>query len=282
MTYSDSYDNNTNDELPQRRGRFKILPLVLFAVIGTIYYFSHQEVVPITGRKQLVDMSQSDELALGFQSYRQILRESEVVRGGKEVDLVRSVGERIAKVVEGSGFEWEFNVLNSSEINAFCLPGGKVAVYTGILPVVSNPDGLAVVMGHEIAHAVARHGAERIAQERLAQMGQFALGMSISDMDEGKRRSIMGAFGIGTQFGVLLPFSRHHEAEADHIGLILMARACFDPNEAPKFWVRMEQAAERGGQPPEFMSTHPSTENRISELKALIPEALEERSKFCS
>ena len=166
--------------------------------------------------------------------------------------------------------EWEFNVIDSQEINAFCLPGGKVGVYSGIIPVAKTADGLAVVMGHEIAHAIARHGAERMGQEQMAKLLQVGLGMATNEMDENVRRGVMGAFGIGTQYGVLLPFSRKHESEADHIGLIFMARACFNPEEAPVFWERMERAAERAGTPPEFMSTHPSSDRRIEQLKEWI------------
>lgn len=263
-----------------QRRRFHVLPLVLFAVFGAVYYFSNQEVVPMTGRKQFVDMSVEQEQALGLQSYAAVLSQEDVITRGPEADQVRSVGARIAKVVEGPGFDWEFNTIRSPQINAFCLPGGKVAVYSGILPVAQTENGLAVVMGHEIAHAIARHGAERMAQSRLFQMGQLAVGMSVRDMDEGTRRGVLGAFGLGAQYGLLLPFSREHESEADHIGLLLTARACFDPTEAPKFWSRM-QAAHRSGNPPEFLSTHPNPERRIDQLNSWMEEALRERAKYC-
>ena len=266
---------NYSPSQPRRRG-FKILPLLVFALFAAIYIFSNQETVPITGRSQLVDMSREEEAALGLQSYTSLLSQVDTVRAGPEVDLIRSIGTRLAKVSGDPGFDWEFNLIRSPEANAFCLPGGKVAVHTGILPYTANPDGLAVVMGH----AIARHGAERMTQERLLQMGQLALGMSVSEMDEGQRRAVMGAFGLGARFGVLLPYSRSHESEADHIGLIILARACFDPREAPAFWTRMSSSA-RGTTPPEFLSTHPSHENRIEQLRALIPEALAEREKAC-
>jgi predicted Zn-dependent protease len=269
------------DEPQQRRGKFKILPLMIFAVVGVFYYFSHQEEVPITGRKQMVAISPSDEMALGLQSYSEILRQSEIIQSGPDVDLIRSVGQKIAKATGNQDYQWEFNLIRSNQANAFCLPGGKVAVYSGILPIAKNADGLAVVMGHEIAHAIARHGAERMAQDQLAQMGQMAMGMAVGEMDDKSRRNIMGAFGLGTQFGILLPFSRKHESEADHIGLVYMARACFDPNEAARFWERMEKL-NAGGKPPEFASTHPSDERRIDQLNSWLPEALSERSSNCS
>lgn len=266
--------------LPVRRGRFRILPIVVFAIFALFYYFGNQQTVPITGRKQLVDMSRQDEMALGLQSYQEIISQSTVVRGGREAVEITDVGRKIARVIDDSDYQWEFNLIDSAEINAFCLPGGKVAVYTGILPVAEDSDGLAVVMGHEIAHALARHGAERIAHERLAQFGQLALGAAVGEMDRGQQRAIMGAFGLGAQYGVLLPFSRSHESEADHMGLILMARACFDPTKAPAFWERMN-SVKQGGSPPEFASTHPSDARRIEQLKEWLPEALAERAKYC-
>ena len=271
---SDSYGQTS------RRPGFKWFPILIFAVFGIVYYFSNQETVPITGRSHLVTISRDEEVALGLQSYESVLNHERVISQGPEVDLVRGVGARIAKVADAPGFEWEFNLLSSDEENAFCLPGGKVAVYSGILPLTANPNGLAVVMGHEIAHAIARHGAERMAQEQLAQMGMLAVGVASSDMDQNQRRAILGAFGAGTQFGIMLPFSRTHESEADHIGLMLMARACFDPNEAPKFWERMAQE-KHGRAPPQFMSTHPSDATRIDQIKRWLPEALAERQRVC-
>jgi predicted Zn-dependent protease len=264
-----------------RSGRFRIWPIVLFGAFFLWYWFSHQEEVPLTGRKQLVDLSREQEAALGLQSYQQILSQSQIVQSGSDVDMVREIGRRLAAVAEDPGFEWEFNVIASEQANAFALPGGKVAVYTGLIPVTQNADGLAVVMGHEIAHAIARHGAERIAHEKLAQLGSLAVGTAISDMDVQTQRMVMGALGVGTQFGVLLPFSRSHESEADYMGLIYAARACFDPREAPKLWERMEQMS-GGQQPAEFMSTHPGHETRIQNLNGWMPEALRVRAESCS
>jgi len=264
-----------------RRG-FRFLPVILFGIFALVYYFGNQQVNPYTGRKQLIDMSPDQEAALGLQSYQQVLSEEHVVSGGAAVSQIHEVGERIARAAKEAGYQWEFNLIESKEANAFCLPGGKVAVYSGILPLTQNTDGLAVVMGHEIAHALSHHGAERMAQQKLAQYGEMALNMASSDMDSGKRRAIMGAFGLGAQYGVLLPFSRKHESEADYIGLLLMARACFNPEEAIPFWERMTNANGSHGAPPQFASTHPSDATRIQQLKAWMPEALAERAKFCN
>lgn len=261
-------------------GRMRLIPLLLFGLYFVYYYFSHRERVPMTGRKQLVDMSREQESSLGLQSYKQILRTSNVVRSGPLADKIKDIGQRIAKVAEDPGFQWEYSLIESPQVNAFCLPGGKVAVYTGILPIAANDNGLAAIMGHEIAHAIARHGAERMAQQKLLQFGTMAAGVAVSDMDPNQQRAIMGALGIGGQYGIMLPFSRSHESEADYMGLIYAARACFDPREAPKLWVRMGKAS-GGGQPAQFMSTHPSHQTRIKQLEQWMPEALEVRAKSC-
>ena len=272
---------------PQRmrgagRGTFSLIPIVLFALYLGYYWLTHREEVPITGRTQIVDMSHEQEMALGVQAYREILQSERVLPASDpRVQAVRDIGERIARAASewDPGFEWAFNVIESPDANAFALPGGKVAVYTGILPVVANNDGLAVVMGHEVAHALARHGAERMAQQKLAQMGMLAAGVSVSQMDSGAQQAVMAALGMGVQYGVMLPFSRDHESEADRMGLVLVARACFDPREAPALWERMGENA--GPTPPEFASTHPSSETRIEQFKQWMPDALEIRSQYC-
>ena len=269
-----SYNNNAN-----RRG-FKVLPILLFAVIGMVYYFSNRQVVPVSGRKQFIRMSRDEEAALGIQSFQDVLNNADIIDSGKEAELVKEIGSRIAKVSDDPGFEWEFVLVNSEQVNAFCLPGGKVAVYSGILPVAKNVDGLAIVMAHEIAHAIARHGAERMAQQELVQMGQIAVGMAVGDMDYEKQRAIMGVFGAGTQFGVLLPFSRKHESEADFIGLQYAAKACFDPREAPQLWQRMGEASS-GNRSLEFMSTHPSDQTRIDQFKVWMDDAIKVRQENC-
>ena len=263
-----------------RSGKFRFWPIIIFALYGFYYWQSNQQTVPVSGRTQIVDVSREQEVALGLSSYEQILDQSQVVESGPEVEIVRQIGRRIAAVSGETDFDWEFNVIQSDQANAFALPGGKVAFYTGILPVAENENGIAVIMGHEIAHAIARHGAERMTHDRLKQLGGMALGMAVGEMDIQAQRTVMGAFGLGSQFGIMLPFSRKHESEADYIGLIYVAKACFDPREAPKVWQRMKEAAS-GAAPSEFMSTHPSADTRIDQFKQWMPEALEIFRKSC-
>lgn len=279
-----------------RRG-LKLWPILLFGLYFGYYYFSHSNEASFTGRKQLLDTSAQEEAALGLQSYQEILQQSEVVRTGPLPQQVQSIAERLVEaapkvekyLAETAGtpastdwdtFEWQVSVIQSDEVNAFCLPGGKIAVYTGIIPVAKNDDGLAAVMGHEIAHALLRHGGERMAQQKLVQMGSIAASMSTGDMDPGQRQMVMAAIGAGAQYGVLLPFSRSHESEADHVGLLLSAAACYDPQEAPKLWERMAALGKQ--KPPEFMSTHPAEGTRISQLNAWMEEATKVRQQFCS
>lgn len=263
----------------RRRRGFRLLPVVLFVLYLGYYFLANREEVPLTGRTQLVDINREQEMALGFQSYQQILQQEAVLRSGEIVDQVREIGRRIAAVAEDPGFEWEFNVIQSDQANAFCLPGGKVAVYTGIVPIAESTDGLAIIMGHEIAHAIARHGAERMAHQKLTQLGTLAVGVAMSDMDRRTQYAVMGALGVGAQYGVLLPFSREHESEADYMGLVYAARACFDPTEAPELWKRMGEAS--SGAPSEFMSTHPSHTTRIRQFDEWMPEALGIRAESC-
>lgn len=264
----------------RRRGGIKWLPILLFAGYMAYYYFSNQEVVPLTGRKQLVDMSREQEAALGLSSYQQVLSQERVATG-PNAELIKRIGRKIVAVSDDQNYQWDFNLLDSPQLNAFALPGGKVAYYTGLLQVTNNESAIAAVMGHEIAHVIARHGAERMAQQKLMQLGTMAAGVAVSDMEPGMQRGVMGALGIGAQFGVMLPFSRDHESEADHIGLLLAARACYDPTEAPKVWERMSAAHGGKNSQPEFMSTHPADTTRIRKLTELMPAALEERVKRC-
>jgi metalloendopeptidase OMA1, mitochondrial len=262
-------------------GFIRLLPLVLFALYGAYYYFSHNETVPLTGRKQLVDMSREQEMALGLQSYQEILQTEKVVTTGEAPAMVRRVANRLIAAIShldakaDPGFEWDANLIDSPQVNAFALPGGKIAVYTGILPIAANENGLAAVMGHEIAHAIARHGAERMAYQKLVQIGSMAAGVSLGGMSQQSQQAVMGALGAGAKFGLLLPFSRDHESEADHMGIMFAAAACYDPREAPELWKRMSSQSEGGQRPPEFASTHPSNETRIQQLEAWMPEALE-------
>jgi len=178
------------------------------------------------------------------------------------------------------GFNWAFNVIESEQANAFALPGGYTAVYTGLIPIAENEDGLAVVMGHEVAHALAHHGAERMAQQNMQRIVGAGVSLGAGGMDMGAQRAVMGVFGGISQYGFALPFSRKHESEADYIGLILMSRACYDPREAPKLWERM--GAQAGATPPEFQSTHPSPETRVNDFKKWMPMAVEIYNKSCA
>ncbi len=246
--------------------RALFLPILLLAGCTT---------VPVTGRRQLSLVSEAQEASLGLQAYREILSKAQIVTSGPEVEMVRRAGSRIAAVADDPGFQWEFNLVrDDATANAFCLPGGKVAVYTGILPLTQTEEGLATVMGHEIAHAIARHGGERISQQMTVETLGIALEAGLAKSSEGTRTAALAAFGVGSSVGVLLPFSRKHESEADEIGLIYMARAGYDPRPAADFWRRM--AAKGGAKPPEFLSTHPGDETRIADLKALLPRALRE------
>ncbi len=275
----------------------KLWPILIFALYFGYYYISHRDTTPYTGRTQLIDTTPTQEAALGFQSYREILSQSQVISSGPQVRQVQSIAQRLITAapkvetylaqtlktpndVAWDSFDWKVSVIQSDQINAFCLPGGKIAVYTGILPVAKNEDGLAVIMGHEIAHALLRHGGERMAQQKLVQLGTLAAGMSMSDMDIGQQRMIMAALGAGATYGVLLPFSRTHESEADHVGLMLAAAACFDPAEAPRLWQRMGSIG-GNNKPPEFASTHPTDATRIRQLEAWMPEAQKLRQHFC-
>jgi predicted Zn-dependent protease len=227
---------------------------------------------PFTKRSQLILVSTEEETKLGAQAYREVLSKSPTVTSGQYVTPVRRIGERLARAADRPDYKWEFAVIDDpKQINAFALPGGKVAVYTGILPVAQDSDGLAVVMGHEIAHVIARHGAERISQGLATQLGAEVLGAAAGGGPQAN--VLLAAYGLGAQLGVLLPYSRTQESEADHIGLILMAKAGYDPRTAPEFWQRMSHAAS-GGRSPEFLSTHPNPETREQQIRAWLPEAL--------
>ena len=275
-------------------GRFGIVGI---AILGAIFYwFSNQKEIAFSGRSQFVTVPVEQEVQLGLQSFQQILSSERIVRGTPEAEAISQIGNRLAEaakelerelIAEGKmkvslaeKFDWQFALIESEQANAFCLPGGYVAFYTGILPIAKNVDGVAVIMGHEIAHALARHGAERMSQQQLLQLGQIALSLAVGDMGHDQQRAVMGAFGLGAQVGFSLPFSRTHEEEADRIGLDLAVRACFDPREAPLLWERMAELG--GGQrPPELMSTHPDPAKRAENFKQWMPDAIRAYEQRC-
>ena len=252
-----------------------ILLLVLIAACTT---------VAVTGRKQVNLIPSSTMLSMSSGEYRSFLGQAKLSNNREQTEMVKRCGARIQQQVETyfrengmtnrlDDFAWEFNLIESPEMNAWCMPGGKVVFYTGILPVTKDEEGLAVVMGHEIAHAIAEHGSERMTQGLLTNLGGMAITQALKDKPQQTQQLFMAAFGLGAQFGLLLPFSRLHESEADKLGLIFMAKAGYNPEAAVAFWERMREM--KGGQaPPEFMSTHPSDETRIRDLKALMPEAI--------
>ncbi len=225
---------------------------------------------PETGRSQLSLVSDSQMNSLGAQAYQETLAKSKISRNSNLNSEVATIGRRIAQA-SGVDYEWEFKVIDEPQtVNAFCLPGGKVAVYTGIVPVAKNNAALAAVMGHEVAHATLRHSAERMSQQMVMQMGLTVASISFSNSEN--RNVIAGLLGIGTQFGVVLPFSRYHESEADRVGLEYMARAGYDPREAVGLWERMGAAG--GGRPPEILSTHPDPVRRARDLNKHMAKAL--------
>lgn len=230
--------------------------------------------VPGTGRRQLLVMSQAEENKLGLTAYQQVLQEEPITQQLKVSELVRQVGNRIAAVANRPDFEWDFNVIESKTQNAFCLPGGKVAVYTGILPVCQTEAGLAVVMSHEIGHAIARHGGERMSHQTVQNTLKKGVELLVKDRQDTTKNIVLTAYGAGAQYGAILPYSRKHELEADEIGVMLMAKAGYDPSEAPEFWDRFSSAKDGAATPMEFLSTHPSDARRSSALREKLPEAL--------
>jgi predicted Zn-dependent protease len=257
--------------------RLKVLIIVLILLTGCV-------VVPITGRKQLSLISDSQLIALSNSNYDQILKESKLSNDVAKINMVKAIGNNIADATEQfmrensmadqiDDYGWEFKLIEDNKVaNAFCLPGGKIAVYAGILEITKDDDGLATVLAHEIAHAIANHGGERISQMLLVELGEATLSDALSK-NPGKTSEIwMLAYGLGTNLGVILPYSRTQELEADRIGLILMAKAGYDPRSAIPFWERMNEKSEF--RPLEFLSTHPAPEKRMEDIRKAIPEAL--------
>jgi predicted Zn-dependent protease len=253
-----------------RRALLALAALFLVACVKT----------PVTGRRALVLLPLEQEMQLGQQAYTEILKEEDICQDAQATEVVKRVGQSIASATKKQGWPWEFKVIDAPDtLNAFALPGGKVAIYTGILQPAQNEAGLATIMAHEVAHAIARHGGQRVSQDMLIGLGLQAADLTLGDVKH--HDLIMAGLGLGAQVGVQLPYSRKMETEADTIGLTLMARAGYDPREAIEFWKRFQKATSGAGKPPEFLSTHPPTGDRIENLKEHLPEALEiyEKSK---
>lgn len=268
------------DQLEKLNIMKKIIYLLLTVVILTGCALNI-----LTGRKQLNLVQESELQLMAKDQYNTFLSENKVLNSGssREAATVDRVGARISQAItkyfvgQGQeslleGYKWEFNTIDSKEINAWCMPGGKVVIYTGLLPVTKNEAALAIVMGHEIAHSVAKHGNERMSQALVQQMGGMALGLALAQKPQETQDLFMMTYGIGSQVGAILPWSRQQETEADQYGLIFSAIAGYDPREAIPFWQRMSTAG--GASPPEFLSTHPSDATRLKKLEKFIPEAM--------
>lgn len=266
------------------------MKFIFYIFLLVFIFISCNQKVPITNRRQLILIPESDLMTMSFSEYGNFLRNHEVLpRYHNDFQLVEKVGKRIQQAVQEfmrdkgmssriEGFSWEFNTVEEPIVNAWCMPGGKVVVYSGLLPVTQDETGLAIVMGHEIAHAIARHGNERMSQQMAVQLGGMALSVALNTKSEETQNIFMQSYGLTSQLGIL-KYSRTHESEADKLGLIFAALAGYDPNAAIPFWERMAKQS-AGNKPPEFLSTHPSDESRISELKSFIPEAISYYRKF--
>jgi predicted Zn-dependent protease len=241
----------------------------------------------LTGKKQLTLLPESELQTMATTEYQQFLSTNKVVAtsNNRDAEMVKRVGQRIVKAVEGyyaekgmsdklAGFKWETNLVDDKAVNAWCMPGGKIVVYTGILPVTQNEAALAAVMGHEVSHALLQHGNQRMSQGLLASVGQVALAVAVANKPQETQNLFLGAYGAGAQVGILLPFSRKHELEADYYGLLFTAMAGYNPQEAIGLWERMEKLS-NGQKPPEFLSTHPTEGRRIEQLQKYMPEALQ-------
>lgn len=259
--------------------------LFLFVILSMIIACSKNA---LTGKKQLTLLPEAELQSMATTEYNQFLASNKVVStsSNRDADMVVRVGKRITSAVERyyaekgltdnlKGFKWEYNLVDDKTVNAWCMPGGKIVVYTGLLPITQNEAALAAVMGHEVSHALLQHGNQRMSQGLLASVGQVALAVAVANKPQETQALFMNAYGVGANVGVLLPFSRKHELEADHYGLIFAAMAGYNPQEAIALWERMEKASEGGQKPPEFLSTHPSEGKRIEQLKKYMPEALE-------
>lgn len=289
--------NDPGSQYPRKRGfgfSPRLIIIALMLMYGAYYYFSNRQIQPETGEKVLIDkgLSPKEESQIGLQAFQEVLQQEEQLPANSEVSQqVTEIAKRLVAVIPEvsdalaaennaksqhveKDFNWNVAVLKSDQVNAFCLPGGKMAVYTGLIPVAQNADAMAVVMGHEISHALLRHGAQRMAKQRLEQIG--AMAGAVSGMDPSMQQAVFSAYGVTSQ----LPFARKQETQADEFGLMLAAAACFNPQESIALWQRMDQA-NGGNSQPEYASTHPSAGTRIKELQSLMPKALEYRARFC-
>jgi len=262
---------------------YKKFQTKLFGLLIPALLFQSCMLVPLTGRRQLSLVSDADMLSTSNVQYDQFLKENRLSSSSTQTNMVKGVGRRIQNAVTSyfaqnnlsqdlNGFAWEFNLIENKEVNAWCMPGGKVVVYSGLLPVTQDENGLAVVMGHEIAHAVAKHSNERMSQALMAELGGQTLAAALQQQPQQTQQLWMTIFGVGVQLGAVLPYNRLQESEADHLGLIFMAMAGYNPNGSLAFWTRMSQKS--GANQLEFLSTHPSDQNRIRKIKAEIPEAM--------
>jgi len=263
----------------------QVLKSKLILLCGLVLLLSGCSEVAITGRRQFNLVPDTTMNSLGFQAYSEFLSKNQISKNYSDTQLVKRVGNRIQKAVEQycaqnnmsdvlRGYQWEFNLIEDDQLNAWAMPGGKMVVYTGLLKVTQSEAGLATVIGHEIAHVFAKHGAERMTQGLVVEMGGIALSKALSNKPAQTKNLFMQSYGVGTQVGVLLRYSRVHENEADHLGLIFMAMAGYNPNEAVNFWQRMA-IAKQGPQPIEILSTHPADSTRIENIQKLVPKAMQ-------
>lgn len=261
----------------------------IIILLTTIFFLQTCSTVPITGRKRINLVSDSQILPVAFAQYDSFLQENKLSTNEAKTKQIKEIGAKISKAVdkfmrangmtaEADSYKWEFNLVEDKTVNAWCMPGGKVVFYTGILPICANEDGIAAVMGHEVAHAFAKHGQERMSQTQLQQYGGIAVALGTSGKSEEARAIWNAAYGIGSQVG-LLKYSRTHESEADKLGLIFMIMAGYDGTEAAEVWVRMSQRT-GASNTPEFLSTHPSNQSRIQTLRNYLPTARKEAAKY--
>jgi len=261
-----------------KKPKIGLFPLLIAALL-----VQSCSLVPLTGRRQVSLVSDADMLSMSYAQYDQFMKENKPSPDAAQTRLVKQAGRRIQNAVAAyfdrnnlsqslKGYAWEFNLIENKEANAWCMPGGKVAVYSGILPITQNESGLAVVTSHEIAHAVAKHSNERMSQALVAQLGGQALSEALKQKPQQTQQIWMTLFGVGVQVGAVLPYNRLQESEADRLGLIFMAMAGYDPHTAIGFWQRMSRQG--GAKPPEFLSTHPTDKKRMTKIIAAMPEAM--------